>query len=182
MDWWNTRQLLFAAATVLGGVLAITAASPTQAAPGMLNPTDLGTPVHVQPGKVTITLSVPAYREGDVIRAMIANGSPQTIFADDEKTDCSIAILDRWERNGWHAILGCMMGRAPMVVAIGRGMGRTVIINPRSVHLLNGAPPGASKGALRAGTYRITFRYRTAAGPEAEEPFSVQSQTFGIRP
>ncbi len=149
------------------------------ASPG---PADLGTPVKVIPGKVGVVLGTLAFREGERIRATIANGLQQTIYTDDAKTDCSIVFLERRVENDWQSLQACPLGRAPRVVAMGPGRGRAVTIDPFSVYLRLGAPPDGARPALRAGRYRIKFTYRLSPTPEAEEPFVVFSPTFPIRP
>lgn len=141
---------------------------------------DLGMPVKTEPGKVSVLLGAPSFREGEKIRATVANGRRQTIYSEDSKTDCSIVILERWAGKSWQPILGCAVGRAPIVVAIGPGRGRVVTIDPFSFHLRMGTPD-TSKPVLRAGTYRIKYAYRLGPGPEFEEPYTGFSPTFHIR-
>jgi hypothetical protein len=155
--------------------------SSPQAPMGGMGAADLGTSMKVQRGKVSIVLRAPVFKEGEVIRAVIANGLERILYAEDEKTDCSIAILERREAKTWRPVLGCAVGRAPLVVAIGPGRGRVVTINPFSIHLSMGMPP-TSKPAVGAGTYRIKFAYRVSSTPGAGEPFAAVSGPFSIRP
>ena len=142
--------------------------------------TDLGTPVKTVPGKVSVLLDAPSFREGEKIWVTVANGRRQTIYSEDSKTDCSIVILERLAGKIWEPVLGCAVGRAPIVVAIGPGRGRVVTIDPFSFHLRLGTPD-TSKPVLRAGTYRIRYAYRLGPGPEFEEPYTAFSPTFQIR-
>jgi hypothetical protein len=150
------------------------------AAPATSPGADLGIPVKTDPGKVSVLLAASSLREGDKIRATVANGRRQTIYSEDSKTDCSIVILERWAGKTWQPVLGCAVRRAPIVVAIGPGRGRIVTIDPSSLHLRAGMP-GTSKPVLRAGTYRIKFAYRLGLGSGVEEPFSAFSPSFQIR-
>ncbi len=141
---------------------------------------DLGMSVKTEPGKVSVLLAAPSPREGEKIRATVANGRTQTIYSEDSKTDCSIVILERLAGKTWEPVLGCAVGRAPIVVAIGPSRGRVVTIDPFSFHLRLGTPD-TSKPVLRAGTYRIRYAYRLGPGPEFEEPYTAFSPTFQIR-
>ena len=141
---------------------------------------DLGVPMTVQPGKVSVVLSAPSFKEGEVIQAAIANGLEQTVHAEDSQTDCSIATLERSDAGAWQPVPGCALGRAPMVVSIGPGRGRAVTINPFSFHLRMGMPEG-TKPVVRAGTYRIKFTYRLSVPPLAGEPLAAFSRAFSIR-
>ncbi|MGH2452903.1 MAG: hypothetical protein ACRDF5_03955 [bacterium] len=129
---------------------------------------------------MSVLLGPSSFREGEKIQVTIANGLKQSIYTEDSKTDCSIIILQRWHGNTWQPVLGCVLGRAPIVVVIGSGRARLVTINPFSVHLRAGTTEG-SKPALRVGPYRIKFAYRLRPGPEFEEPYAVFSPTFRIR-
>ncbi len=142
----------------------------------------LGTPVPVivEPDQVTITLSKLAYAAGEAIEATIANGLTQAVYTEDSKSDCSIAILEQWDGQTWHPLLGCAVGRPPLVVAIGPGQGQMVRIDPFSVHF--GVSPGAAAPAFGGGTYRIKFAYRLEPGPEGETPYEVYSKEFSINP
>ncbi|HTD48924.1 MAG TPA: hypothetical protein VK881_16790 [bacterium] len=141
---------------------------------------DLGMPMTVQPGKVSIVLSAPVFKEGDVIRAVIANGLERTLYTEDEKTDCSIVFLERSGADTWHPVPGCALGRAPLVVAIGPGRGRAVTINPFSFHLRMGMPT-STKPAVGAGTYRIRFVYRVGLAGGSQE-FAAISRSFSVNP
>jgi len=133
-----------------------------------------------EPGKVTIALSALSYAEGQMIEATLANGLEQTIYTEDSKSDCSIVSLEQWNGQVWQPLLGCALGRAPLVVAIGPGLGRRVTINPLSTHL--GVSPGSTEPAFGAGMYRVKFTYRLDPGPEGEAPYEVYSEAFDIRP
>ncbi len=189
----GTKRILSMATIVLGTTLAIainTSMNPQQIPPHpVLEPTthpsagespalDLGEPVKVVRGEVLITLSAPSYREGEVIQAIIANGLDRIIYTEDLKSDCSIATLEQWDGENWQPILGCNMERLAFVFAIGPGRGRTVQINPRSIHF--GVVADSAQPAFGAGTYRIKFTYRINRGPEGYEPNSAYSEPFPV--
>lgn len=148
--------------------------------PGAQAALDLGVPAKVERGRVTISLSNLSYSVGSTIRATIANGLERTVYALDSKTDCSIAILERWDGKGWQAISGCALGRPPSVIMIGPGRGRVVTINPRSLHL--GVGTETSTPAFGAGRYRITFTYGFNPESADPEPHASHSPTFRIAP
>ena len=166
---------------VLSLSLGLAAAGrPAVSGPGGPPAVDLGIPMAVESGKVSVVPSAPAFKQGDVIRAVIANGLERTLYTEDEKTDCSIVFLERSGADVWHPVPGCALGRAPLVVAIGPGRGRVVTINPLSIHLRMGKPPTA-KPDVGVGTYRIRFVYRVGLARGAQE-FTAISRPFSIGP
>jgi len=122
-------------------------------------------------------MSASAYPVGAVVSAVVANGLDQTIYAQDSKTDCTIAFLQRHAGARWVDIPACALGRPPLTVAIGPSLGRTVSFNPFSVHfgVVTDARP-----ALNAGSYRVKFTYRSGAGDDAQEPLVAYSASFPI--
>ncbi len=161
-------------------------AGPRRATPGSVEPGQpsgsgegqalggLGEPVQASPGRVTITLSAPSYAGGQVISAVIANGLDRTVYAENSKSDCSIAVIEQREGVTWQPIVACGLRLPPVTVAIGPSRGRTVTIDPSSS---NFAPP---LGQLEAGTYRLTFTYRASEKPQGEEPLAARSPAFQI--
>jgi hypothetical protein len=140
--------------------------------------TDLGERVAVERGRVVIRLARSEFRAGDRIGLTVANGLDRTIYSDDFKTECSIVTLERQVASRWDPITGCALGRPTMTVAIGSGRGRTITIDPRSMHLQKAA--AGAPLAFGAGTYRITFRYRFSPQMGAGEQ-TVSSATFQVR-
>ena len=138
-------------------------------------PEDFGEPVEVIAGQVTVSLTRSGFSQGDAIELTIANGLDQTIYTEDMKTACSIAILEVQDSDTWGPLLDCGMERLPLTLAIDSGMGRVVTIDPSG---MVGAMAGESSPA--PGTYRIRFSYRTEPGPEGEEPHSVLSDEFMV--
>jgi hypothetical protein len=138
----------------------------------------LGQPVDSPVGKVAVDLSASVYEQGQVISVLIANGLDRTVYAQDSKTDCAIAFLQRQEETGWTDIPACAVLRPPVTWAIGPRHGRTVSFDPSSV---NFAAVSEGRPALGAGTYRVKFTFRTAPGPEGEEPLVAFSRPFVIR-
>lgn len=150
---------------------------PRTASPG--EPGDgLGRPVDVSAGKVVVDLSASTYEQGQVVSALIANGLDRTVYAQDSKTDCAIAFLQKQEGTRWTDIPACAVLRPPATWAIGSLHGRTVSFDPSSVHF---AAVSEERPALGPGTYRVKFTYRLSPGPEGEEPFEAFSRPFVIR-
>jgi hypothetical protein len=145
--------------------------------PAPPEPSDAGSPVAVQPGKVTATVDEPSYRAGAVVSATIANGLSRPIFTTDFKTACTIAFLQRQASGAWTDVTGCRLGRPTATVTIGPGAGRAVEFDPHSFHLTH----GGSGLAFGAGSYRVKFTYRLETGPEGDQPLSAYSAEFPIR-
>jgi hypothetical protein len=141
---------------------------------------DEGVPMHVQPGKLTVTLNASSYSSGVALTATIANGTDRTVYTADMKSDCSIMIVERQDGGSWQPLPGCNERRAPATIAVGPRLGRTATINPLSANF--GVAPGSSTPAFSAGIYRIKFTYRLELEPEGEEPNEVYSNSFEIHP
>lgn len=139
-----------------------------------------GLPAVTVPGQVRVLLDAAAYTEGNVLSVTITNGLDVTIYADDEKTDCSIVVLDRQTGSRWEPLLACGLGRTPVALPIGPGRARTAEINPRSTNF--GIAPGSATLGFGAGTYRVTFTYRLDPARGAHEPYSVSLAPFEILP
>jgi len=173
---------------VLGSGVIVTEVVPREAPAGPTTPAnpnqgpdaDLGVPVGVEPGKVVIRLSAASYTTKETISATIANGLDRTLYTEDSKSDCSIAILERRNGADWQPLVGCALGRMPLVVVIGAGRGRVVTINPRSEHFAGIS--GTLEPGIGAGTYRIKFTYQLAPEAEAGESQVAYSPVFDIRP
>ncbi len=136
-----------------------------------------GQRVDAPAGRVTITLSARAYEEGQVISALIANGLERTVHAQDSKTDCTIAFLQRGHGTEWVDLLACAVMRPPITLAIGPQHGRTVTFDPSS---RNFAALPERQPALGPGTYRVKFTFRLSPGPEGEERLAAFSPVFAI--
>ncbi len=117
--------------------------------------------------------SATLFEAGQDLTLAVSNGSTQTIYVEDMKTDCSIVTLLAKAGDGWETVWGCGMERLPRVVAIEPGGSEPVVIRPDSSHIL-------TEGGLGAGTYRARFSYRLAPGPEGEEPEVAFSAEFEI--
>jgi hypothetical protein len=137
-------------------------------------------PAQGTPGKVTVVLTQSAYTQGQVIEATVVNGLTQVIYTEDSKSDCSIAILEEWDRRSWQPRRGCIARRPPNIVPIGPAQAKMIVINPFSTHF--GINPGAVVPALGPGRYRLKLTYRLAPEPEGEEPNTAYSAVFEIRP
>jgi hypothetical protein len=133
---------------------------------------DLGVPMEVVSGQVTIELSSILYAKGQAIGVTIANGLEQTIYTNDMKSACTIAILEKKVDDKWVPLIGCGMERLPLAVAIGPGMGRTVTVDPDDP-IFDGTRPDQ-------GTYRIRFTYKLVPEKDADEPLESISAEFTI--
>ncbi len=179
----TVAAVLFLSGGVLGGVAPGTGGPrsvtpPPQIVPSAAATPDTGFRVKVVPGAVTVTVNAPSYREGEVIRGVVANGLDRTIYTDDLKSDCSIVLLERREGGDWREIEGCAAFRRAFTFGISPGRGREASINPRSNNF-----PGWVRGpAFGAGTYRIKFAYWLQPGRPPLQPSVVYSPTFAIRP
>lgn len=178
----NPRDVISQTSGVMGwGVVSPIGQSsgPAQPSPGVAT-IGFGLPAVTVPGQVSVLLGAAAYTEGDVLLVTVMNGLDDTIYADDEKTDCSIVVLERRTGSRWDPLLACGLGRTPVALPIGPGRARTTEINPRSTHF--GIAPGSAPLGFGAGTYRVTFTYRFDPARGAHEPYSVSSAPFEIRP
>jgi hypothetical protein len=163
-----------------GSVSAVTtSASPVVSGQPVPSPPsgDAGSTVPVEPGKVSVTVGASAYPVGTVVSATVANGLDRPVITTDFKTGCTIVILQRSTGGGWTDLTGCQLRRPTMVVTIGPGRGRTVTLDPGSVHLTNS---GAASG-FGAGTYRVKFTYALESGGDGSEPLTAYSGDFTIR-
>lgn len=161
------------------GSAGTTTASPAvNGQPVPSNPSgDAGSAVPVEPGKVSVTVGAPLYPIGAVVSATVANGLDRPVITTDFKTGCTIVILQRSTGGGWTDLTGCQLRRPTMVVTIPPGRGRTVTLDPGSVHLTNGGTgPGFGPGA-----YRVKFTYALESGGDGTEPLTAYSAVFTIR-
>lgn len=152
---------------------------PAQPSPGVAA-IGFGRPAVTVPGQVSVLLDAAAYTEGNVLSVTVTNGLDDTIYADDEKTDCAIAVLERRTGSRWDPLLACGLERTPVALPIGPGRARTAEINPRSTNF--GIAPGSATLGFGAGTYRVTFTYRLDPARGAHAPYSVSSSPFEILP
>lgn len=126
---------------------------------------------------VAITLQTPSFRVGEVIAATVTNDSPQVIWTDDLKTDCTIAVLERQDGTVWQPQLYCNLERLSAAVSLPPHASLSVTIDPRSTHFV--VPPGAPP-AVGPGRYRLSVPYRLTPGPEGEAPYRAVSTVFTI--
>lgn len=139
---------------------------------------DLGQPVRVEAGKVTIDVGSLSYAEGSVISIIVKNGLAQVIYSDDRKTACSVVILERWTGDKWVPLLGCTQGRPTSPWAIGPGRGLMISFDPNSMDML----AASRSGPLGKGSYHAKFMYRPTFQRDRPDPFVVYSQIFQIGP
>jgi hypothetical protein len=139
-------------------------------------PLALGMPGPTKPGRVAVTPAKTAFSLGDPVAATVGNGLDKAIYTEDQKTVCSIALLERWAGDSWEPIVGCGYERAPSIVQIAPGEVVEVEIDPRSTHF-----GGTGDLAFGEGKYRLLFAWRMETGPEGHTPDRVTSKEFRVR-
>jgi hypothetical protein len=139
-------------------------------------PVALGTPGQTKPGQVAITPAKAVFSLGNPVAATVGNGLDKAIYTEDQKTACSIAILERWAGNSWEPIVGCGYERAPSIVRVAPGEVVKVEIDPRSTHF-----GGTGDPAFGEGKYRFVFAWRAERGPEGHTTGHVTSEEFRVR-
>lgn len=122
--------------------------------------------------------ALPPIAVGAPVRFVVGNGLERSLFTEDQKSGCSILILEREQGSGWEPIQGCNLERKPAVMELRPGESREGAIDPWSTHF--DRPPGSSSPAFGAGRYRLRLTYRLAQLPEGEEPHAVASAPFRI--
>lgn len=136
---------------------------------------DLGEPMLVQPGEVSIELGETVYTLRDTIRIDVKNGLSDPVYATDRKTDCTILLLLRWTGKLWEGLSGCLIEGRVLTVAIGPGRGRLVDIDLTSGNMKLAA--GRPSPRLGPGWYLLKLSFQLVpAGPG--DLFSVYSQPF----
>jgi hypothetical protein len=136
----------------------------------------LGTPGQTKPGRVAVTPAKSVFFLGNPVAATVSNGLDMAIYTEDQKTACSIAILERWAGDSWELIVGCGYEGAPSIVRIAPGEVVKVEIDPRSTHF-----GGTGDPVFGEGQYRFVFAWRTEAGPEGHTTDRVTSEEFRVR-
>jgi hypothetical protein len=112
------------------------------------------------------------YRSGTAVVLTVVNGGPRTVFTEDQKTDCSIVMLERWDGRGWVALSNCGAERAPRVVPIEPAERSRVVIDTGS--------PNFAEDPAGSGSYRAVVGFRYERVPEGSEPEQAVSSTFAI--
>ena len=121
---------------------------------------------------VEVTVDGDRYSIRDGLTATVTNRGRRDVFADDEKSDCTIVMLQRKSGAEWISLRTCGAERAPRVVRIAAG--------ERQTARLNFAGENFRPDPVVPGTYRILFSYRWGATPEGSEPERAQSVIFTI--
>ncbi len=103
------------------------------------------------------------------IEASITNGRDDTVYTEDLRTSCTIAVLERQDQKQWTPLPDCGAERTASVLAIGPDRRRTIKITAESLD-----------GALTPGTYRLTVQWRTAPAPEGQFGNQTHSQPFEL--
>ena len=153
------------AATSTGTATPQTTAPPAR----MTSPPSQGEPAEGTPGQVTIVASSTTYTVEQDIEASITNGRDDTVYTEDLRTSCTIAVLERQDQKQWTPLPDCGAERTASVLAIGPDRRRTIKITAESLD-----------GALTPGTYRLTVQWRTAPAPEGQFGNQTHSQPFEL--
>jgi len=119
-----------------------------------------------------VTADATGHQPGTVIVVTVVNGGARVVFTEDQKTDCSIVMLERWDGGGWISLSNCGAERAPRVVAIGPAERSRVVIDTGSSNFV--------EQSARPGRYRVVFGFRYERVPEGTEPERAVSRTFAI--
>jgi hypothetical protein len=139
-------------------------------------PVALGTSGQTKAGRVAVTPAKPEFSLGTPVSATVSNGLNKAIYTEDQKTACSIAVLERLAGDSWEPIVGCGYERAPSIVRVAPGEVIKVEIDPRSTHF-----GGTGDPAFGEGKYRLVFAWRTERGPEGHTTDQVTSQEFRVK-
>jgi len=92
---------------------------------------------------------------GSPLRFAVVNRTVRSVFAEDQKSGCSILLLESEHAAGWKPLLGCNLERKAAVVELRPGETREGDINPWSTHF--DRPPGSRDPAFGPGRYRFRF-------------------------
>jgi hypothetical protein len=124
-------------------------------------------------GPVSVTPDKPHYAQDDTIVVTIRNGLALTILARDERSDCSVVDLERWNNGTWEIQAPCVnMQPRPHVVEIAPGAVLTEQLAPQQSDLAD--------NQWQAGTYRIAFAYVTSPSQPFGQSTIVYSASFTI--
>ncbi|WP_204009224.1 hypothetical protein [Virgisporangium aurantiacum] len=124
-------------------------------------------------GSVSVSVDAGHYPAGRaVIVVSVRNGGPVPVFTDDQKSDCTVALLERRIGQGWVGLRACGAERAPAVVHL----------EPGAVHVarIDLGSENFRPQPVTPGTYRGVVGYRPAAEPSGEEPQLAVSATFVV--
>lgn len=154
-----------------GGVQSPTSASPAPVGGGTVGPSEDPSPPR-DPIDVSVTPDKDRYPAQGLVSVTVTNAGKEPVFADDQKSDCSIVSLQRQNGPDWVTLLACGSERAPRVVRVGAGERHSVGIDLASEHFRPvPVPPGR---------YRVMFSYRRAEAPQGSEPEQAVSGTFAV--
>lgn len=138
-------------------------------------PTDeesLGKLMATTSGQIVVEAAEAVFDSGQVVSGTVSNGTVETIYVEDLRTGCSIAVLQRQETD-WVSMPDCGAERMAAVRAIGPGRGRAIVIDPQSVE--------SSGGELDSGTYRLVVAWRTTPDQQGFKDPQSYSAAFEIR-
>lgn len=101
----------------------------------------------------------------------ITNGLDTPITSQDQRTYCSIIIVEQQHAAGWQPVTNCT-ANAPS---------QEVTINPDSVATVTLSPNQLSDGIITSGTYRATLLYTTGPSFRPAQTSTASSAQFLVR-
>lgn len=119
-----------------------------------------------------MTTDASRYRLGAVVEATVANASAASVFTQDQKSDCTIVMLEGGTGTGWEAFSTCGSERVSQTVQLAAGEQRRVRIDVGSENF--------RPQPVVPGVYRVVFTFRWAVVPEGAEPEVAVSEPFEI--
>ncbi|HEY7340566.1 MAG TPA: hypothetical protein VH591_06785 [Ktedonobacterales bacterium] len=128
-----------------------TSATPTATTASTATPK--GTPVPSVPptSAITLTTDHASYTTSATIIVILINGRPDSIFAFDHQTSCTILTLQRQTGSGWQPVGGCAQGRMTVQVEIKAGATMKISLAPSAGQIHPTPWP--------AGAYRVVLSY-----------------------
>jgi hypothetical protein len=142
--------------------------------PATLPPSPASPGATVPPGPVTVRTDHVTYQSCALIQVAVANGLPQTVYALDHQSACTLVALQVQAGAGWLAVDRCALETPTGPHPIAAGSTSIQILRPG---VGSGQPPRAE---WQPGTYRIAFSYLLRSEPTATQRQTVYSATFTI--
>ena len=135
----------------------------------LLNCNDAVTTMPV--AEISVITDKESYRVQEEIVVTIENGLDTPITSQDQRTYCSIIILEQQLAAGWQPVNNCT-ANAP---------GQEVTIHPDSVATVTLIPNQLSDGIITSGTYRATLLYTTGPSFRPAQTSTASSAEFLVR-
>lgn len=124
-------------------------------------------------GAVTVAVGQMHYATTDTIVVTVTNGLALDVFAPNHQTACTLVRLQRYDNGAWQDAGGCSEGSATTLVPVRAHTSSTYRLPPGG-GMLKPAP-------WPAGTYRVAFRFITAAAvsrPGGDVPTAALSSAY----